>query len=1221
MGRSTRFGGERECASLNGMKSRITSVLRWISVQLGRAATFLDKLTGPASAESKFIDLAPTDEADEAGVYAEALNYAMNNERVFNIALTGPYGSGKSSIIKSFLKRYPRRALNISLAAFVPGVDTASKGVHRQEIERSILQQMLYGADANRLPLSRFKRIRSPGFWSIFKTLFILIGIAATTYVFINRQTVIAGGFLIPLALSNWLHLGSIALVGIFLWVTIHHFYIASFGLALKSISLKDIEIRPASDAGESILNRHLDEIIYFFQSTKYELVVIEDLDRFNDADIFVTLREINSLVNANAGVTRQIRFLYALRDDMFVNTDRTKFFEFIVPVIPIINASNSIDMVLDQGKRLALVERLDRQFLREVSRYLSDLRLITNIFNEYAIYVANLEADDQNLLDANKLLAVLIYKNVYPKDFEHLHRGEGNLARVLARHDELIAQGEAAHRSEIAALEQVSVAAERQTPADLRELNQIYAMALIQQLPENTTHINVDGQPWITCGQLPEQNPFELWISATRFNYRLVGQYSQQIQLADIEGKVDARRTYSQRRDQILEKSDARKLESQRRIAELRAVIGKLRTMKFNELFRISPESAADLFGGAEENVELARFLIMEGYLDDTYYQYTSLFHSGRLSPNDNKFLIQIRAFTTPDPDFQIDNAKEVIDAMRETDFGLGYVLNVKLIDCLLSDQARYSDQIGKLMGLISTEFERCEAFLEAYYARGKQASALFTRLIASWNRFIPTALSSPRAVTHATRLVADLSEEALQAQAADNDLPAFVSEHLPEILAHVPELPPQRLQLLDFDVKSLPAIGDHPSIAGALVEAGLFELTVDNIEYVYRQVLGGADLDALQTKNYTTLRSMGSDILEGKIERDFETYLDRVLLKLDANTNEDFSSILAILRRDDIDRDSLSKFVERQSVLIPELSEVPDNLHVMLFGLRRISPTWENCLAFVSGSGFDDAQLISYLESGGVRAALLEKPIPADRDARPLRAFLLNAAALSDSAYSDYAGALPQPFKRFPEALDHSKRKILINRQKISFTNESFDDLADDVELQVLFVAANIESYLDEPDMLTLDDDFLENILKTDITDQQKASVIGLMKLNAVVDLPDRAALLGPIMDRVDAGLSSVNAEVAKSLIAHSAPVSTRISILNKVNAALTDDDVRQVLAGLPPPYSDMKTGYYKPRLDDTPANRTLLGLLDSRNIISSWKMDKGFFSQYLRVNLYRR
>lgn len=1207
------------------MKSRFTSVLRWTSGQLGRAATFLDKLTHPTGPKPKFIDLAPTDEADKEGVYADALKYATDNERVFNIALTGPYGSGKSSIIKAFLKRYQRPVLNISLAAFVPGVDAASKEVHRQEIERSILQQMLYGADANRLPLSRFKRIRSPGFWSIFKTLFILIGIAATAYVFLKRQAVLGGTFLSPLAVSNWLHLGSIALVGLFLWVTIHHFYVASFGLSLKSISLKDIEIKPASDAGESILNRHLDEIIYFFQSTNYDLVVVEDLDRFNDADIFVTLREINSLVNANAGVTRQIRFLYALRDDMFVNTDRTKFFEFIIPVIPIINASNSIDMVLNQGKRLELIERLDHQFLREVSRYLSDLRLITNIFNEYTIYVANLETDGQRLLDANKLLAVLIYKNVYPKDFEDLHRGKGNLAKILARHDEFVAQGEAAHRSEIAALEQRTAAAERQTPADLRELNQIYAMALIEQLPNNVGQINVDGQPWIFLRQLPEQDAFEPWISAGKLNYQLQQPYGhqhvQQIQLAGFENKVDPERTYSQRRDAILERSDAGKLESQRRIAELRAAIAKLRTMKFNELFRVSPESIENLFEGAGENVELARFLIMEGYLDDTYYQYTSLFHKGRLSPHDNKFLIQIRAFITPDPDFQIDNAREVIDAMRETDFGQGYVLNVSLVDCLFSDQGRYSDRITKLVGLISTEFDRCEDFLEAYYARGKQTPALLTRLTVFWERFIPTALSSPRGVSHATRLVAGLSEETLEAQAAEDDLPAFVSERLPEILAHVPELPPQRLQLLDFEVKSLSAIGEHPSIARAMVEDGLFELSVENIEYVYLHILGGSNLEALRTRNYTTLRSVGSDILEGRIERDFEKYLDDVLLKLESNSHEDMSSILAILRRNDVDHESLRQFVERQSALVPELSEVPDKLHAMLFELRRINPSWENCLAFLIGNGFDEEHLISYLDSAGVRAALFEKPIPADSASRPLREFLPNAAALSDPAYADYVEALPQPFKQFPESVEISKRRILIDQRKITFTKESFDDLAGEAELQVLFVTKNIESFLDKPDIFALDDDFLENVLQTGITDGQKASVIGLMDLGSVVNLPERAALLGPIMDRINSDMSKLNADVAKSLIAHSAPVSTRISILNKVNAALTEDDVHQVLASLPLPYSEIKTGNYTTRLDNNSENVTLLGWLDSRKIISSWKVDKGFFTDHLRVYLYRR
>ena len=76
---------------------------------------------------SKFVDLAPTSQADENGTYAEALNFATNNANVFNIALTGPYGSGKSSVIKSFLKEYKKKpdraALEISLASFVSELD------------------------------------------------------------------------------------------------------------------------------------------------------------------------------------------------------------------------------------------------------------------------------------------------------------------------------------------------------------------------------------------------------------------------------------------------------------------------------------------------------------------------------------------------------------------------------------------------------------------------------------------------------------------------------------------------------------------------------------------------------------------------------------------------------------------------------------------------------------------------------------------------------------------------------------------------------------------------------------------------------------------------------------------------------------------------------------------------------------------------------------------
>uniref|UniRef100_UPI002FCDD772 YobI family P-loop NTPase n=1 Tax=Albibacillus kandeliae TaxID=2174228 RepID=UPI002FCDD772 len=57
---------------------------------------------GPAN----FVDLAPTDEADQGGVYSAALKFATNSSDVSNIAFTRPYGSGKSSIIRSFLKSW-----------------------------------------------------------------------------------------------------------------------------------------------------------------------------------------------------------------------------------------------------------------------------------------------------------------------------------------------------------------------------------------------------------------------------------------------------------------------------------------------------------------------------------------------------------------------------------------------------------------------------------------------------------------------------------------------------------------------------------------------------------------------------------------------------------------------------------------------------------------------------------------------------------------------------------------------------------------------------------------------------------------------------------------------------------------------------------------------------------------------------------------------------------
>lgn len=1185
-----------------------------------------NRSTTAADAPSQFVNLAPTDKADEAGVYAKALKAAIKDPKVSNIALTGPYGSGKSSIIQSYLRQNEITALQISLAAFLPEAIKAEsdqampdRKVSKQEIERSILQQMLYGADANKLPFSRFKRIRSPGRLSALLSLCAMIGAASVCHLFQKRDDILSGAYFLPLAKSNWPHFVWFAVGASFVWVLLHQVYKASFGISLKSISLKDIEITPAAIVQESILNRHLDEIIYFFQSTKYDLVIIEDLDRFDDSEIFVTLREINKLINENAGVKRTIRFLYALRDDMFINTDRTKFFEFIIPVIPIINSSNSIDKMLEQGKRLALDDRLDRQFLREVSRYLNDLRLIQNIFNEYAIYAANLETDGGNDLNATKLLAILIYKNVFPKDFEALHRGKGNLARILDRHDEFIVQAEAVYKAQIERLEGEIDVAERQIPSDLLELRRIYAMAVIERIPGHMSLLTINGQNWIEISSIAKLDIFDQLIKSSNVSLRSQQGHQGQVNLSTLEAEVDPSRTYKQRKEEIERRGTEFRTTAARKIRLVRTKIASLRGAKFNEIIRLDTDGLDTLFNSFGERSELARFLILEGHLDDTYYQYTSLFHSGRLSPNDNKYLIKIRGFITPEPGFPIDNPKEVIAAMRDEDFRQSYVLNVKIVDCLLSEPLLYASHIANMFGYLQSEFDTIDNFFTSYYASGTQVPKFVAGLVRSWSGFIPAILVNPRHLPHFAQLIAHLPLATLEALPEKySELPKFLAANLAQILALGVGFEPSRLEALGFELESLRSVDGFPGITRFLFETGLYTLTIDNLDYAVQNVLGEGDMQSLHTRHYTTISQIANDPLTARIEREFAGHLKLVLTGLPDNRQESTATILDILARNDADFDDLVAFLRAQSAVIPSLAVVPARFHSPAIQLGRIAPSWGNVRAFLSSEAFDSESLTTFLNMDASQAALSAEPMPDDGGAAPLHLFLIENDKLTEAAYRTYVRALPRGYSQFPDGVDVPKLQILIEEGKVAFSGEALDLLSAHDDLRLAFAIRNIEPFLKEQARLSIDDDFREALLGSPIGDEHKVAIIGSMDLAQLSGLATRARVVGAILEKTGADLPELGAAPARAIILATRPIEVQVRLFNRYQSLLSDDNVREILAELPRPFSEIKRGYGIPLLENTQTNATLAAWLVSRRIISS--VGKGWLGE-IRINLFRR
>lgn len=183
---------------------------------------------GRKVAYSEYRDLTPIDSIENGDEYIKALNWAFQNKKVRNIALTGPYGSGKSSIIetflrkdeeskvlykiflhkiiikitlkmsmvlyKAFLHKYTIRgsALKISMATFRKGdygkEESASNEkikVDADEIERGILKQLFYKVDPKRIPQSRYRKLHQISFFSVlfFSTVgLVLIGIFAAIF-------------------------------------------------------------------------------------------------------------------------------------------------------------------------------------------------------------------------------------------------------------------------------------------------------------------------------------------------------------------------------------------------------------------------------------------------------------------------------------------------------------------------------------------------------------------------------------------------------------------------------------------------------------------------------------------------------------------------------------------------------------------------------------------------------------------------------------------------------------------------------------------------------------------------------------------------------------------------------------------------------------------------------------------------------------------------------
>ena len=878
------------------------------------------------------------------------ISAAIDHKDVRNIAVTGPYGSGKSSILKTLMEDFNenRQYLSISLAtlksglkdnkdnkenkenseqkpANTPGPDADASKENEElnrKIEYSIVQQLIYRESTDDLPNSRIKKIVHTKPLELFWKPLACIGFILALWKLFSPTWLIIDTLTkeIPELSEILIDVFCLLYVLTFLYCCIRALIKSYSNSKLNKLNLKDGEIELKENS--SIFNKHLDEIIYFFQATKYDIVIIEDLDRYETTDIFLKLRELNLILNnAYSTIGRKITFIYAIRDDMFKDTDRTKFFDYIATVIPVINYSNSKDKLTEALRKKGYkVGGENRDFeideIEDIAFFIDDMRLLKNIVNEFHQYWEKLGTNgSSHQLKPAKLLAMITYKNFFPEEFVKLHRRKGRVYECISKKKDFINFVSENLNESIQALNKEREALEKTIHVNQNELRSIYAEKVRKKLEEYSIAYLDDKRESIDTFLNDLASFNKIWangyIECESPNY-----YRHKtridIETRKIENTINPQHTYFERLKALENGFE------HIRISEfnIEAERFHIRSLSISELCnRFNINNCAEYTNCHLKPIET--FFIKNGYIGEDYYDYISYFYDDLISPADHDFILATKINKPIKYDYHLDKPQDVVKNMGLPLFRSLSAINFDLVTYLVSNKEN-EDKLNILIETIKSNPAK-DDFMEEYYNNTANPFDFFVKLYNEHNDWLWKHCVSRSYSQNSSLMVAYF-------RVCDKDTMTpnetqWLNDHFDLV-----ETLHSQMDISDFnglikDCRFVKINNKRADLLDYIISNKHYQINTDNLVVIANH-LGHAPVsaDELTLTRILGLSNSGvSDYILGNLGICITEFSDKA-------KNESSESLLIILNNSNIDIGDKQKYLAQQENTICNISDIDD-------------------------------------------------------------------------------------------------------------------------------------------------------------------------------------------------------------------------------------------------------------------------------------------------------
>ena len=1012
------------------------------------------------------------------------------------------------------------KSIKISMATFAQAGDLDSDEkihIEADEVEEGILKQLFYKVEHKKIPQSRYRKLHVENFkTSLFKvialtTMMVILGEILKPEVtedIWKKITEFTEKYYLP-EISSYIILGIYVITFV---VTISRIWSSiSTRYHVKEITLPaEAKIEKDNNLSESVFNKNLDEIMYFFEATRYRIVFFEDLDRLDDRKIFVHLRELNNLLNNDDTIKEKpVVFIYAVKDDIFTKDDRTKFFDFIIPVIPVINSTNSGEILLkrlQESEKNGIQHNISSDFIFDVSPYISDMRVLQNIYNEFVIYKNLLSVHQALALRDEQMMAMIIFKNLYPKDFADIQNETGVIKKAFENKTRYIKVKRDSLQNELNFISDSLKKADEDHLKTVQELK-------VAMLTGMTGNIGIArrftgyGYNSVSANEIMEKSFDMREFAEKNIDVIVYNDFNGSGDRVDINNFKERVKPYVERWEylSIIEREGKENLNI--KIDNIKQKLYLLESRKIADL--IENETDFKFDQNVSKN-KLLVFLLRRGYIDENYANCINYFKGNSITTADMNFILSVKNREPKSFDYSLTATMVVAKRLQPYEFEQKAIYNFSLMEQLLSSD----DEIEKrkiFIEQLSDESDVSWQFIDEFMERTKFKEKFIVLLSDAWIeiwKYISTlpGIQYERQLYYLKLFFTTLNIEKIKEINVDDCLKNYLEEHedfLSKVSKSVSvDILCEVIKKIDVSFKKIQIKEVPNQILDYIFDGQFYNLNnkmIDSIvAYKNKQLVSELD-----KKHYTTLVDLGYMQLLKYIDENFNYYIENIVLKkqMQEDRNEVIIDMLSKLLQD---RNMCIGLIKHENFLINNINvvlkdSIKNNREVIkgiwntILMNEKVVVNWENICSYWQYFSMNE-NLLNYITKhiDELKNANVEYC-----DDKFIRSFIM--AGCEINIYEQLLPILRMSnFDIELEDLDNEMLEVMVNIGYFEFSTERYQYLfTANNNLAIKYIAKNQERFLEQIDEIEMSSSLLEKLLNektiSDVTMKKLISLFG--------------------------------------------------------------------------------------------------------------------------------